>query len=246
MSYTWQSIVAAAILILSTAAAYIKHKHSLLEEKVNRHAVSSQERLEQHTKGNLQSLPQALLTTPEASALLHEKCSIQIPNYEISDDSPEHFTHLLRHNMASFARYPQAWAFWLVLPKHRYTFSRSYIERLVFVEGDLVCGVYKVIKAKPTYVELSMEVPPRFGTIAGLLAIRLDNTPESEVVLTTETLQWTSNGTIEDLPLSKPLSKLLHEFASASLLISGAAFLESVRPSRTKAEGSKRSTETMD
>lgn len=229
MSYTWQSIVAVAILGLSTAAAYIRHKHSLFEEKVNRHTVSSQERLEQHTKGNLQSLSQDLFITSSTSALLHEKCSIPIPNYTISNDSPEHFTHLLRHNMSSFARYPQAWIFWLMLPKHRHTFSPSYIKRLVFVKGDLVCGVYRVIEAKPTYVELSMEVPPRFGTVAGLLVIRLDNTPDSGVVLITETLQWTLEGTIRDLPLSKPLPKLLHEFASASLLVSGARFMEKVR-----------------
>ena len=229
MSYIWQSIVAVAILGLSTAAAYIKHKHNLLEEKVNRHTVPSQDRLVQHKQGNLQSLPQAVLNKPNTPALLHEKCSIPIPNYVISDDSPGHFTHLLRHNMSTFARYPQAWIFWLTLPKHRHTFSRSYIERLDFVEDDLACGVYRVIEAKPTYVELSMEVPPRFGSVAGLLVIRLETTQDSGVVLITETLQWTLNGTIKDLPLSKPLPKLLHEFASASLLISGARFMEKVR-----------------
>jgi hypothetical protein len=118
-----------------------------------------------------------------------------------------------------------------MLPKHRHTFSPSYIDRLDFVAGDLVCGVYRVVKAKPTYVELSMEVPPRFGSVAGLLVIRLETriTPDSSVFLTTETLQWTLEGTIEDLPLSKPLPKLLHEFASASLLVSGASFMEKVR-----------------
>jgi hypothetical protein len=127
--------------------------------------------------------------------------------------------------MSSFARYPQAWIFWLMLPKHRHTFSDSYIERLDFVEGDLVCGAYGVVKAEPTYVELSMEMPPRFGAVAGLLVIRLDNTPNAGVVLITETLQWTSDGAIKDLPLSKPLPKFLHDIASASLLVTGAEFL---------------------
>jgi hypothetical protein len=231
MSYVWHSIVAVAVLGLTTLVAWIKNKRSSLETKVNRRTVSFRERSEQHTKGNLQSLPQALLNKPNTPVLLHEKCSIPILNYTISDDSPEHFTHLLRHNMSTFTRYPQAWIFWLMLPKHRQTFSPSYIERLVFVEGDFVCGVYRVVKAKPTYVELSMEVPPPFGSVAGLLVIRLETgtTPDSGVFLITETLQWTLNGTTKDLPLSKPLPKLLHEFASASLLISGAKFLESVR-----------------
>lgn len=225
MSYTWHSIVAVAVLGLTVLAAYLKHKHSSLEAKVNRHTVITQERSEEHSKGHLQSLPKALLSTPSTPALLHEKCSVPIPNYTISEDSPEHFTRLLRHNMSSFARYPQAWIFWLMLPEHRHTFSDSYIERLDFVVGDLVCGVYRVVKAEPTYVELRMEVPPRFGAVAGLLVIRLDNTQDSGVVLITETLQWTSNGTIKDLPLSKPLPKFLHEIASASLSVSGAEFL---------------------
>lgn len=225
MGYTWQSIVAVGALGLTTLAAYLKHKHSSLEAKVNRHTVSAQVRSEEPSKGHLQSLSQALLSTSSTSALLHEKCSIPIPNYAISSDSPKHFTRLLRHNMSSFARYPQAWIFWLMLPKHRHTFSDSHIERLDFVEGDLVCGVYGVVKAEPTYVELSMEMPPRFGAVAGLLVIRLDNTPNAGVVLITETLQWTSDGAIKDLPLSKPLPKFLHDIASASLLVTGAEFL---------------------
>lgn len=231
MSYTWPSILAVALVGLTTLAAYIKHKHTSLELKTNRHTVSSQERSKDHSNGNLQSLPQALLSNPNALPFLHEKCSIPIPNYTISKDTPEHFTHFLRHNMTSFARYPQAWIFWLVLPKHRHTSSPEYIERLNFVEGDLVCSVYRVVKARPTYVELSMDVPPRFGAISGLLVIRLQARADSGVVLITETLQWTTDGTTRDLPLSKPLPKLLHEFASASLLVSGAGFLRSLQDS---------------
>lgn len=226
MSYTWHSIVAVSALGLATLATFINHKHSSLEAKVNRHSRSAQERSEELCKGHLQSLPHLQLSTASASALLHEKCSIPIPNYTISQDSPKHFTRLLRRNMSSFARWPQAWIFWLMLPKHRHTFSASYIECLKFIEGDLVCGVYRVIKAEPTYVELSMEVPPRFGSVAGLLVIRLDNDAlDSGLLLVTETLQWTPDGNISDLPLSKPLPKFWHEIASASLLVSGAEFL---------------------
>jgi hypothetical protein len=230
MSYTWQLMVAVVIICLTTSAAYIKRKHSLLEERVNRRTVSAQKRSDERTKGNLQSLPQAQLSNSNTPALLHEKCSLPLPNYALSNDSPEHFTRLLRHNMSSFARYPQAWLLWLALPKSRHTFLRAYFEDLEFVEGDPVCGVFRVVKSKPTYIELRLEPPPRFGTVAGLLIIRLETgtTPDSGVELITETLQWTLEGTIKDLPLSKPLPKLLHEFASANLLISGAAFLESI------------------
>ena len=101
----------------------------------------------------------------------------------------------------------------------------------MFVEGDLVCGVYKVVEAKPTHVEMSMEVPPRFGSVAGLLVLRLETMPESGGVgLVAETLQWTTSeeGTMGDLPLCRPLPKLLHEFVSASLLVSGAGLLRSL------------------
>ena len=231
MSYTWQSMVAVAIMVLTTLAAYIKHNHSILEGKVNRRTVSAQERSDERIKGNLQSLPPALPSASGVPALLHEKCSLPIPNYAISNDTPEHFTRLLRHNMSIFARYPQAWLLWLALPKSRHTFSHAYFEHIEFVEGDPVCGVLRVVKSKPTYIELRLEPPPRFGAVAGLLIIRLETgtTPDSGVELITETLQWTLKGTIKDLPLSKPLPKLLHEFASANLLISGAAFLESMR-----------------
>lgn len=224
-------MAAVALMGLTTLAAYIKHKHSNLEAKTNRHIASAQERSDDHNNGNLQSLPQALLNNPDALPLLHEKCTIHIPNYTISNDTPEHFTRLLRHNMTSFARYPQAWIFWLVLPKHRHTFSPKYIEHLSFVEGDLAYGVYRIVKAKPTYAELNMEVPPRFGAVAGLLVIRLQARADSGVDLITETLQWTTNGTVRDLPLSKPLPKLLHEFASAALLVSGAQFLRCLQDS---------------
>ena len=220
MGYTWQSIVMIGALGLTTLAAYLKHKHSNLEAKVNRHTASGQDLSEERSKGHLQNLPQAQLSTSSTPSLLHEKCSITIHNYAISSDSPEHFTRLLRHNMSSFAHYPQAWIFWLMSPKHRHTFSRSCIERLDFVEGDLVCGVYRVVKAEPAYVELSMEVPPRFGKVAGLLIVRLETDPDLGVVLITETLQWTLDGTVKNLPLSRPLPKFLHEIASASLLVS--------------------------
>lgn len=228
MSHTWQLTVAVAILGLSATAAYTKRKHNSLEAKVNRHTIYSQERSEERKEGNLQSLPETLLTNSNTPALLHEKCSILIPSYAISNESPEHFIHLLRHNMINFSRFPQAWIFWLMLPKHRHTFSRAYIERLDFVEGDLICGVYRVVKASTSRVELSMEVQPRFGAVAGLLIISLQSRADLGVVFSTETLQWTLEGTIKDLPLSKPLPKLLHEFASAYLLISGAEFLESI------------------
>ena len=233
MSYTWQWILAVTILCLTTTAAYIKHKHTTLEAKITRRTISHQERRSSHTSTNLQSLPPTLLLTNpiKPPALFHEKCSILLPNYTISDSSPEHFTHLLRHNMINFAHYPQAWILWLLLPEQRHTFSRAYIERLVFVEGDLVCDVYKVVEAKPTHVEMSMEMPPRFGSVAGLLVIRLETMPESGgVELVTETLQWATSeeGTMRDLPLCKPLPKLLHEFASASLLVSGAGLLRSL------------------
>ena len=225
MIYTWHLVVATGIFGLTTVVACIKRKHSSLEAKVHRHTVSAQEREHERFKGNLQSIPQPLLGTQEAPALLHERCTIPIPNYAISDHLPKDFTRLLRHNMISFAHLPQAWIFWLVLPKHRHTFSQAYIKHLDFIKGDLICGVYRVVKASPTRVELSMEVPPRFGAVGGLLVIGLQTTEKSGVVLTTETIQWTLKGTINDLPLSKPLPKFLHEFASASLLVSGAGFL---------------------
>jgi hypothetical protein len=231
MSHTWQLVAATGILGLASAIAYTKHKHSSLEAKLYRHTVLPQEREQEREKGNLQSIPQALLGTQEAPALLHEKCSIAIPNYTISNDSPKHFTQLLRHNMISFARLPQAWIFWLVMPKQRHTFSQAYIERLDFIEGDLVCGVYRVVKASATCVEMGMKVPPRFGAVGGLLVVRLQANPDSGVSMITETLQWTLDGTIKDLPLSKPLPKFLHEFASASLLASGAGFLENLHGS---------------
>lgn len=228
MIFSWQLTTAAGILSLTTAALYIQHKHSSLEAEINRGTVSDTEREKARREGTLQTVPAVQFNHHDGPRTLHERCAIILPTYSISDRSAEHFTKLLRHNMSSFARFPQAWIFWLMLPEKRHTFASSFIDSLDFREGDLVCGLYKVVKRSPTSVELSMEAPQSFGGIGGLLVVRLEATSGEQVALITETLQWTTGGEPKNLPLSKPIPRFLHEIASASLLVSGAKFLGSL------------------
>lgn len=126
--------------------------------------------------------------------------------------------------MTTFARSPQAYIFWLMLSKQRHTFTTSYIDHLDFVEGDMVCGLYRVVKRGSTSVEMAMEAPPSLGGIGGSLVVRLSVSSEG-VLLVTETLQWKTDGGRGGLPLEKPLPRFLHEVASAGSLVSGAEVL---------------------
>ena len=144
-------------------------------------------------------------------------------------NAEELFTKLLPRNMVAFANLPQSWMLSMLAktPEQRNSFQKSRLLAMNYEIGDLFCGFYRVIKRDPFKVEIDMEPPPGAGPLAGRLVISL-NRRDSEAFLRTETLQWISIDSKVALPLERAPIRFMHEMASWWLLVSGAAYLESL------------------
>lgn len=210
------SIISTLLAGVVIAAVYCTYKQIILEARIDRHPVLWPERKSDREDGNILTIPHVALDDP--MALRHEKCSIAIPNYTISDRPREHFTSLLRH-MTCSTQHP---LFEILV----HIAHEQHVDRLDFVEGDLVSKYFRIFKRSPMRVEFSMEKIMSDEDVAGLLVLRLDVTATKGVSLILEMLEWNSRGNGFDLPSSHSYRPyFLCDLGSAALLVSGADFL---------------------
>lgn len=176
----------------------------------------------------IDSFPTDLIEKPKQFRVVHDKTVKHIPNFNVTL-SPKHgrlFTEVLRRNMLVYSRSLQAWLLYYAVPANqRHSFDKEHIEALKFEEGDVVCGVYEVVKRTQLRVEFSMRPPRSMPHVEGLLVCSLRPRGDG-AVLTSETIQWTAKDSKAALPLEGWLARFLHSLTSRYLAVSGAKYLE--------------------
>lgn len=227
-------------------ALYLTTKHARLKSRVTSTLLPASAL----KSATLASLPKHLLDNPEQYRILYYRDTIPLPSngslHGRSDAGAELFTRLMRHNIRTFSLWtPQSWilySYFLLSPEQRTSFSAAHIAALDFAEGDLVCGVYRVLARSAMGCEMgmstsgSMGLPESFG---GRLVTRVEEALNAEREgegdgrqwLVTETLQWVLHTSAAEkknfkLPLERSPMRWMHELASWGLLVSGARWLE--------------------
>ncbi|EEA28111.1 hypothetical protein TMatcc_003585 [Talaromyces marneffei ATCC 18224] len=163
-------------------------------------------------------------------------------------------TAYLRRNMSAFARYlPQARIIKMMLrksnPEAVQTLDPAFIEKLDFVVGDVVCGLYKVLRRKDAVVEFRVAQPQPATSgngqdlkeketekeegssqeFEGRLVIGMRPVGDSLEVYS-ETIMWRDaerKGVV--MPLERKIPRVLHELASWWLLDSGVNYLKGLK-----------------
>jgi len=137
----------------------------------------------------------------------------------------------MRWNMNLFsARLPQSYLLRLIAKdeQQKASFQADVIDSLEFEEGDLVCGVYRVMSSRATKCEFGLhdpngKFPASFGgRLVTSVVPALDGEGE---IMRTETLQWVGRDEGMTLPLERGSMRWMHEIASWWLLVSGAQWL---------------------
>ena len=137
----------------------------------------------------------------------------------------------MRWNMNLFsARLPQSYLLRLIAKdeQQKASFQADVIDSLEFEEGDLVCGVYRVMHRRATKCEFGLHDPDeKFpASFGGRLVTSVVPGPEGKgEILRTEALQWVGKDEGMVLPLERGSMRWMHEFASWWLLASGAEWL---------------------
>ncbi|KAK3720365.1 hypothetical protein LTR37_003776 [Vermiconidia calcicola] len=205
---TYRLLVTGSAAAIAGAYLWARGFHRRLAQQVSSAEVSTAEREHAHATGELVSLPQAILETPDDFRIVHKKNERYMPGSTIfeTQDVEQHFTQLVRRNMACFAHFPQAWFMWLVArdPEQRQSFSQGHIASLSFQEGDLFCGFYRVLKREPLKAEVSMDAPAGAPPMNGRLVINLKQCKDG-AVLSTQVLQWTHARRSTVLPMEREL-----------------------------------------
>jgi hypothetical protein len=154
-------------------------------------------------------------------------------------------TAYLRRNMSAFARYlPQARIIKMMIrksnPEAVQTFNPAFIEKLDFVAGDVVCGIYKALRREDAVVEFGIAQPGSSTSqdskeggsgqgFDGRLVIGMRPIGDSLEVYS-ETIMWrdtSKKGVV--MPLERKIPRVLHELASWWLLDSGVTYLTGLK-----------------
>ena len=155
--------------------------------------------------------------------MIHDTASKHVPkNHLPALDTNELLTTYLRYTMTCFSYLPQAWILRLV--SDRATFNKFYIQNLDFEDGNVVCGLYRVVLRTDKKVELLMQQ----GTVQGRLVIGIED-EGNEMKFYSETLMWKGKDDKTVMPLERAVPKWLHELASWWLLDSGTAYLVALK-----------------
>jgi hypothetical protein len=228
---TTQILVSTGAVTLAGVFLYARYLHGSFRSQVQHRSMDATGRRAASKNGELETLPKELLDHPEDFRIIHDRDEKKLAHSEVfeSGHAEELFTKLTRRNMAAFSNLPQSWMMSAMAktPEQRHSFMKSHLHEIDYREGDLFCGFYRVIKRSPFKVEIDMEPPPGVGPLSGRLIVSL-NRSAGGAVLRTETLQWIEKSSNTALPLERPSIRFMHEMATFWLLVSGAAYLESL------------------
>ena len=209
-------------VITGSSAVYFYIFHQRLSSRIqhqSRHGKLSQK------PGNIESAPDSVIT--DEYFTLYDRSLKATLRASLPSGVPTEllFTKLVRRNMTAFSHFPQA----LILralskaPEERKSFTASHISSLDFSEGDLICGVYRVVLRNKNKVELEIKMK-NMPWVSGRLVISFQERGD-EVLFSTETLMWRRADEGRRMPLEKPVVRWMHETAAWWLIDSGVGYL---------------------
>jgi hypothetical protein len=137
-------------------------------------------------------------------------------------------TKLVRRNMTASMHFPQALMFQSASStiEERQSFETSHITSLFFGEGDLVCGVYRVIRRSQSTVEFEIQMKS-MEFLDGRLAIFFCE-QGNDIVFCSKTIIWRPCQEPRAMPLEKPLLRWMHETSAWWLLDTGVKYLSNL------------------
>lgn len=209
----------ASAIIIGTPIVYLSIIHSRLSKTI-RHA-TKKGTLTATSTSNVDSISHEVLK--EECFMIHDIASKPIRKELLpAVDTNALLTAYLRYTMVRFSSFPQAWVMRLI--SDRATFGKTYIENLEFKDGDVVCGLYRVVLKTEEKVEFLLKQ----GTVEGRLAIGIKPGGE-EMVFYSETVMWKGKNDKTVMPLERAVAKWLHELAAWWLLDLGTKYLVGLR-----------------
>lgn len=174
---------------------------------------------------NITTAPDEVFT--EQTVAVFDSASISVPRGKLPAlPTEELLTRLMRRNMSSFTRLPQAYILRTMSTEaEKPSFKAANIERLDFKEGDLVCGTYRVILRTPGKVEFQLKP---MGAVRGRLVTTITE-KDDRMVIMNETLMWKPKGENGVMPLETAVGKWMHELTAWWMLDSGVKYLMNLK-----------------
>lgn len=212
-------LLTACALLTAYSALHIFYFHRALASRIN-HA-THYGTLPPSTSATITSIPKPVYTEDYYTVYDHATRSVERRLLPLLDPA-ELFTQLVRRNMITFARFPQSWTIWMSTPfALRCSFRASHINSLDFKEGDVVCGLYRVVVRTPSSVEFEFVEPsPENGRL--VISFREQ---DGNLVFASETVMWRAKGDKTTIHLERRALKFLHEMTAWWLLDSGVRYL---------------------
>jgi hypothetical protein len=213
------TILTACALITVSSALYLYYFHRTLASRI--HHASHYGKLPPSTSATVTSIPEPVYSEDYYTVYDHAARSVTrrlLPSLEPA----ELFTQLVRRNMSTFARFPQAWTIWMITPSAQCnSFRASHFRSLDFREGDVVCGLYRVVVRTASSIEFEF-MPP--APVKGRLVLSFRE-QEGSLVYASQTVMWKARDDKTVIHLERPVRKFMHEMAAWWLLDSGVRYL---------------------
>jgi hypothetical protein len=218
-------IFTASAVITGGSAVYFYLFHQRLSSRIQHKSHSGKLSAPSPKPIEIESVPDDIFTDQYFALYDHSSKSVARDALPKNIPTEQLFTKLVRRNMVAFTRFPQTLMIRLMsrAPEEQQSFKKAHLSSLDFTQGDLVCGVYRVIARSENKVEFEMTMK-NMEFINGRLALSFRET-ENEVVFSSETLMWRRSDEKQAMPLEKPLLRWMHETAAWWLLDSGVKFL---------------------
>jgi hypothetical protein len=218
-------ILTASAVITGGSAVYFYTFHQRLSSRIQHKSHRGKLSAPSPKPIEIESVPETIFTDQYFALYDHSSKSVSRDALPKNVPTEQLFTKLVRRNMTAFTRFPQALMIRLIsrAPEEQQSFKASHLSSLDFNEGDLVCGVYRVIARAENKVEFEIKMK-NMEFINGRLALSFLET-EGKVIFSSETLMWRRSDESQPMPLEKPLLRWMHETAAWWLLDSGVKYL---------------------
>ncbi|KAN0111108.1 hypothetical protein V8E51_007495 [Hyaloscypha variabilis] len=208
-------------IIIGTPIVYLSFVHARLSQRI--HHTTKKGTATATEIINVESISHSVIE--EKCFMIHDIASKPVRKELLPTlDTNTLLTTFIRNTMTRFSSFPQAWLLRLI--SDHTTFKKTYIEKLEFKDGDVVCGVYRVVLRTEEKVELLMKQ----GSVEGRLVVGIEPKGE-DMVFYSETVMWKGKDDKTVMPLERAVPKWLHELASWRLLDLGTNYLVDLRKS---------------